>query len=310
LLTGTPLDLTPFGALLPALGLFYWAVIIGLAVVAYRWPKRRAVKFGASAAVLVLALTPTFNQYRAQSAAKARYQAAMAHFEMRCKSAGEKIVRTVENVEGVVWMKWRDKRDYRDDFDQFKLYDPFGRDCTEVECVEQLLRVTSGAEKNPEEAARRRIGYQFVESVDPGDGKPYRYVGVIKLPDAWTPEKIAQHGKTTGKEVPSFSYRFHAQREPLAALNVRYGITWDDISTREDREHWIAGGSLKVVDLKTNEVIAEQAGFLIDPGQGNTAGFRSPWGWARSYSKACPPLTSDHNTKFVFKVLQPSKQAE
>jgi hypothetical protein len=44
-------------------------------------------------------------------AARARLDESMSLFKERCKSAGEKITRTVDNVEGVVWMKWRESSD-------------------------------------------------------------------------------------------------------------------------------------------------------------------------------------------------------
>ncbi|MBK7022991.1 MAG: hypothetical protein IPH41_05590 [Sulfuritalea sp.] len=49
---------------------------------------------------------------------------------------------------------------------------------------------------------------------------------------------------------------------------------------------WIAGSSLKVIDLRTNEVMAERIGYMMDRGQGNTSGGRSPWLLAAD--NACP----------------------
>jgi hypothetical protein len=66
----------------------------------------------------------------------------------------------------------------------------------------------------------------------------------------------------------------------------RYGVTYDDISTCEERDYWIAGSSLKVIDLQTNEVMAERIGYMMDPGQGSNSGGRSPWLMAARY--ACP----------------------
>jgi len=60
------------------------------------------------------------------------------------------------------------------------------------------------------------------------------------------------------------------------------------------------------IDLETNDVIAEHVGFLIDPGQGSTAGSRSPWDWAKSYAPRCPK--SDVVTKdFATRVLRPRR---
>jgi hypothetical protein len=63
-------------------------------------------------------------------------------------------------------------------------------------------------------------------------------------------------------------------------------VTYDDISTREERDYWIAGSLLKVIDLQTNEVMAERIGYMMDRGQGNTGGGRSPWLFAAD--NACP----------------------
>jgi len=49
---------------------------------------------------------------------------------------------------------------------------------------------------------------------------------------------------------------------------------------------------LKVIDLQTNEVMAERIGYMMDRGQGNNSGGRSPWLLAER--TACPefPKTS------------------
>jgi hypothetical protein len=63
-------------------------------------------------------------------------------------------------------------------------------------------------------------------------------------------------------------------------------VTYDDISTLEDRQYWIAGSSLKVIDLETNEVLAERVGYMVDIKQGDRAGGRVPWLFAADH--ACP----------------------
>jgi len=233
---------------------------------------------------------------------------AMAHFEMRCKNAGEKIVRTLGNVEGIVWMKWRPER--IDRVDQFKLDDPYGTDCFGEECIKRLLRVTQGAELNPDDAKQHARGYQYVETIDPRDDKRYRYVAVIKLIAKRTPDEIEQYKKNSGGRDPGPDvYGFALERQPIDRYSARYGITWEDISTREDREWWIAGGSLKVFDLQTHQVIAERIGYLIDPGQGSREGARDPWGWAKSYSMPCPK-TNEYSWTFATKVAQPIEQGK
>jgi hypothetical protein len=307
-MTGTPLDLTPFGPLLKSVGYVYWLIALGLAGFALWVPGRWWVKAPIAALILGGFAYPVITQQKVEQqqvdVAKARLDTVLAHFEMRCKGAGEKITRTVDNVESVVWMKWRDKAEPSDDADQFKLFDPFGRDCTEHGCIEQLLRVTQGQELDPDKKKPWHMGYRFVESIDPRTQAPYRYTRQIYKPS----DRDPKYGKWVIETelIP----------QPIQKLTARYGITWDDISTREDREHWIAGGSIKVIDLQNNEVIAERVGYMMDRGLGSTAGFRSPWGFAQQY--ACPEFQTigpadprrsrgAENRRFITQVLLPSK---
>ena len=127
---------------------------------------------------------------------------------------------------------------------------------------------------------------------------------------------VISSGSSTMNLVPDGGVTVASETvsQPIQQQSARYGITWDDISTREDRELWIAGGSLKVIDLQTNEVIAERTGYMMDREQGSRAGARSPWAYA--LRNACPGFPSDgtHTTRswprtetliFVSKVLQP-----
>ena len=180
----------------------------------------------------------------------------------RCKTAGEKIYRTAKNVEGVLLMKIRPAiTNYGD---QFRLDDPYGHDSTEDEYIKSFLygRNDNGFLSLPDKAIRR--GYYYVEAVGPGDGKRYRYTGRIDEP--W------KYDSSYSKMYK----RFVLDKVPNKGAGPSYGVTHDDISTREDREYWIAGSSLKVVDLKTNEVMAERIGYLMDREQGNKSGGRSP----------------------------------
>lgn len=311
--TGTPLDLTPFGALLTAMGLLYWALALGVAALVLWWFRPWWAKLLAVASVVAVFAYPVVMHLREErqqhDEAKSKLTAAMALFNERCKSAGEKITRTVEDVEGVVWMRWREKYTNEDNFaDQWKLNDPYGNDCGGADCIEGLLRVTVGASLRPDETKRHESGYRFVETVDPRDGKRYRYTA--SLEQSWNQEAIDRHKREKGGDLPSYSYQFKTRRIPIEAFTARYGVSWDDISTREDRQHWIASSSLKVVDLRNNEVIAERIGYMVDQGQGSQVGFRSPWLFAQ-YT-ACPafdrsesnsPIKTSRSRAFVFKVL-------
>lgn len=202
---------------------------------------------------------------------------AMAMWQERCKKSGEFIHRTVENVEGVYLVNVRTRFNVNhgeQPEDQFKLTDPYGHDSTDSEYVLNFLRGFYYREQPRPAGYPARIGYRYVEAFDLKDGQLYRYTGRVEEP--W------QHDKTYLKGYT----RFVLDRVPITERTVRYGVKFEDISSREEREVWIAGSSLKVIDLQSHEVIAERIGYMVDWAQGSRAGQRSPWLFAAE--NACP----------------------
>lgn len=104
---------------------------------------------------------------------------AQAMFEARCKTAGEKIHKTVENVEGIYLLKIRPNKINFDD--QFRMDDPYGRDLGGNGYVETFLR-GSYRKAVAHEHDPPSIGFEFVEAIDLADGKKYRYTGRIEEP--------------------------------------------------------------------------------------------------------------------------------
>jgi hypothetical protein len=311
-ISGTPLDLTPFGAVLRGLGLAYWVLVLAAVGVALWKPKRWSTKLGAIAAVILVMVAPAVYQLHRDRDevlhTRARLAGATVHFEMRCKTAGERIARPVKNVEGIVWMKWRPADlNFQN---QFALDDPYGMDCLSADCIKNLLRVTRDAARDREGAARHSKGYQFAETVDPADGRWYRYELVVKVVAIRTPEQMVEFKKNTGLVPEPEVYAVALERKAIDMRTARYGVAWDDISTRDDRLLWVAGSALRVFDLTSDEVVAERIGYLMDPGQGSTAGPRIPWGWARHYGRSCPPIENGSNERFVMSVLQPAPKGE
>jgi hypothetical protein len=197
--------------------------------------------------------------------------------------------------------------------DQFRLDDPYGRECTKENCIYNLLRATSGFDLNPEEAVAHKRGYRYVETTDPVSGQNFRYTASIR--QGWNIEAIERYKKEWRSDPPRTSYRFQLDRVEIPKLTARYGITWADVSTREDRENWVAGGALRVIDLRSNAVIAERIGYMADRARGSRV-MRIPWAMAQE--DACPEFPAlgaadprrvrrDSQTlDFVVKVLQPS----
>ena len=210
----------------------------------------------------------------AQAAARARI--AQAKFEAYCKGAGEKIARTVEGVDGVFLLKLRPQE--RNFGKQFVMDDPYGDDLSGEGYLHTFLR-GSYRGKNPQAGWPKRQGYDYVDALD-GDSQRYRYTG------AWKDVLITGSVMSGYYGKQWYSNEFVLDKTLVKGPAPRYGVIYDDISTHEDREYWIAGSSLRVIDLQTNEVIAERIGYMWDPGQGNNSGGRSPWMVAADY--ACP----------------------
>jgi hypothetical protein len=229
-----------------------------------------------------------------------RLEKAKALFAQRCQKAGEKIYRTVPNVEGVYLLKVRPKdKNYGN---QFAMDDPYGNDLGGDGYIESFLRGSDDPNYQFSKNIKSKyMGYLYVDVDNLAEGKRYRYTG--RLEEPWLSDKHYAKGYI----------RFVMSSAPVSDPAPRYGVTYDDISTKEDREYWIAGSSLKVIDLKTNEVIAERVGYMVDLAQGSTVGARSPWLFAADY--ACPAFSPDGRDgsflqinqadRFVEKVLLP-----
>lgn len=227
-------------------------------------------------------------------------------FAERCKDAGEKIYRTVNDVDGIFLLKLRPNTiNYAD---QFALDDPYGNDLIGDGYIESFIR---GSFQTNHQGRKQdgppRIGYQFVDVIRPTDGLRHRYTGHAEEP--WLTDKAYLEGYI----------KFVLRHEPTNAPAPRYGVTYDDISTAEERAYWIAGSSLKVIDLANNELIAERVGYMMDAAQGSRAGGRSPWLFAAD--NACPAFSKYGDLErapafasqarqaqvFVEKVLLPKK---
>ena len=222
-----------------------------------------------------------FQKWQADQEWAQKQSAQIAHFEMRCKSAGEKIYQTVKGVEGIFIMKPRVVPDESHYQDQFGLWDPYGTSKTEARHPSIIFLHTY---KEIAESTRTRpvvYGYRFIETLNPEHAKDktkpqfvryaYQRDGndqIVRKDDSW--------------KTPVEESRFEVE------LKSQYGYTWDDISTKEDREKWIAGGRLQIVELATAKVIAERIGYMREPGMGHKQFDRLTWLFAEKY--ACPEI--------------------
>ncbi|MDA8452792.1 hypothetical protein M5C97_24620 [Acidovorax sp. NCPPB 3859] len=248
-----------------------------------------------------------------QQPLKERQRIAAEMFRERCKKAGVFIHRAVDNVDGVFLMKIRpDEVNFSN---QYVLDDPYGSDVGGDSYIRSFLKSYYESWKRtssmPQLPGDRR-GYEYVEAIDAKDGVRYRYSGSVKATRRMKVD--APNVQLELKRNPNFDlniYDYILERTPSPSARPRYGVTYDDISTREERDYWIAGSSLKVIDLETDEVIAERIGYMVDWAQGVRVGGRSPWLLAAN--NACPEFAPRHGSvsqlsqtiRFVNKSLKP-----
>lgn len=299
------IELTGFGSVLSTIGFLYWATAIVALGLAFVKPKtRRSRIMAVGGVVVVFGILPVLGLIRHMERVQ-RAEAKQAHvakgkerFQAYCREkAGVKIHRTVEGVEGVYLMKVRTTTNQNR---QYAMDDPYGDDAQGEDYIKSFL---ISREKNGRliawyvsrfEDPSDLPGYRFVEAVDPKDGRLYRFTAHIERPGLTDPEKFATN-----------YVRFVVDREPIIQRTARYGVTYDDISTKEERDYWIAGSSLRVVDLETNEVIAERIGYMMDYGQGPDGAARQ--GWTYASRNACPPVVDFQARELTEQSLHISK---
>ena len=325
------LELGPGADILRMIGGIFWLLVVGAFVAAVWIPKKAGGKVIAVA--MVVALFVSFpGRWAWEAKQKANEQAsrrakAKAMFEEHCKSAGVKIYRTAENVEGIFLMKLRPEKYLGNEEPQFRLDDPYGMDSNGEIYVMRFLQKRNekgylvGLQGNNEKeylmGEKRDLitaGYRYVELIHPITADRMRYEARLltqKEGDARRSWETAPCG------IPaSFDEHYPKFRNcpvPITEPGPRYGITYDDISTHEDRTYWIAGSSLRIIDLQTGELMAERIGYMLDPLQGQGLHGSQPWLYA--IQNACPPFqkingrfTQGSQTRnFVEQVLKPKQ---
>ena len=121
--------------LLGAIGILYVIASVVALVLALWLPKSLSVKmFMAGMVIVLVSILPiqVIQEIRVQrgksSEFKQRCEKTRALFDERCKTAGEKIYRTVEEVESIALVNLKKKRDSEWEFEQFYPDDLYSKD--------------------------------------------------------------------------------------------------------------------------------------------------------------------------------------
>lgn len=259
--------------LLSIVGWAYLGAVIIAAAAAIMLPSNKNTKIVMLLVVLGLAsILPMreYVQHREEQAFieafKARQAKASALFAQRCKTAGERFASIPEVASGVLLARLRPPRNLSD---QHALNDPYGSDYAGEAFARSMLwgRRDDGFLDNTSLTGAR---FSYVVYRIEGDSRLYR----MSASGARKRNGELEFTVALTDEVP------------------KYTVTFEDISAKIDREYWIAGSKLQVVESRTGSVVAERIGWMMDPEQGNKGGERSPWGFA-AYN-ACPPFPKLH----------------
>jgi hypothetical protein len=171
-----------------------------------------------------------------------RFEQSMAEVRELCdKYGGERIYRTVDNVEGVFQIVARDPDSTAAWADQNAEY-PWATIQGDAADMRELVNPDGGflfLEQQPDHLNDgppfKRTTWQYTAdppSIDSNSGKP-----------VWTRVEVS-----------------------VGELRSRYGYRIEDRTTAEMRAKWIGGGAIQIVDIETNEVLAERTGYYMAVG--------------------------------------------
>lgn len=282
--------------LIRGLEIVYLLIWLGLGILAVWLPKNWKLKVGAFALVLIAgSVLPVYLSLQVKQEVASQkpiiekrntqLQAAMARFEEKCKTAEEKIYRTIDNVEGILLENVRPKAQ------SGAQSDPNWPDAGLPKESQGDWYIKSFLFWEHHEDKRNMRGYL--------DGSPSAIPG-FKFVDV-----KYQDGKFQRLRLEN-DRSSNLIAEPIKTSPSRYAVAFENFLDPNDRKLWIAGTKVSIIDTQNNELIAEKTWYSIEPGQGSTVGSRSPW----FFAKTCPIHigTSDGQTRFfVDRVLKPKK---
>lgn len=251
----------------------------------------------------------------------AKIKQAEALYKEKCeKVAGIKIYKTVPEVEGVLLLKIRPDRIDRELSDPMWPGAAFGTEFRGNSYIESFLGYehSSAADGSPVTPKRRGYiatdqrpgglpGYRWVEVPDPKDGQRYRYTGSDKVVGKKDP--TAYNVQLELKRDPNYDmnvYRWSLDKIPSPSkISPRYAVTFEDHVIPEERALWVASSTVKVLDLKTNEVLGEMTRYAMS--YIHAPRYSMPW----LNHSICPYALgspSASTRQFVDQILIPSKE--
>lgn len=284
-----------------AMGYLAFAI---LAVALALWlPMKGWGKLLAVAAVLLLFVAipkSQVNKERQQLQAvpdrKERYAKAKALFDERCKTAGEKIYRTVESVEGVLLLNVRQRDPSGDSSDPMWPDAGLPKESSGEEYIRHFLYAEYDGSPPKHTKKKGERGYLSVGASGraPELSKGFRFVDV-RQPGASTLRYRLKNSESDELVVTT-----------LKGKPARYAVGFENLVTEEDRANWVAGTIISVIDTHTGETLARRESYAFEAGLGSKAGYRQPW----RFAVTCPSHFGWDGARtrfFVDQVLKPEQ---
>jgi hypothetical protein len=219
---------------------------------------------------------------------KERFTKARELFEERCKTAGEKVYKTVDNVEGILLLNIRRGDVAKNQANPLWEGAALPNDATELGYVENFLVWEHNG------GGKSQRGY-LNNSPDKSVARGYQFVDVKQLDGSLLRYRLSRAGAS---ELVS---------EPIKGAAARYAVGFTQAGDPDDRKQWVAGVVITVSDIKTGELLAQRTSYAFEPGLGDTSGGRSPWGFAVS----CPAWRGWDSARtrfFVDQVVKPIQE--
>ncbi|ACV34811.1 hypothetical protein [Accumulibacter sp.] len=245
---------------------------------------------------------------------------ARALYEEKCRTvAGEKIYRTVLDVEGIVLLKVRPQAGGREWADLMWPGAAFALESRADEYITTFLGYEQssreGVPVTPDrrgyintnyvpENASNLPGYRYVDVIDEKDGQRYRYTGSNKV--VGKKDITAPNVQLGIKNDPTYDlnvYQWTLVKSLAPDPSPRYGVTFEDHVIPDERALGVASSTVRVLDIKTGEVLGEMTRFAW--GSTKPSGF-NPTPWLTAWK--CPAHGVGANAatrKFVDQVLVP-----
>ena len=266
--------------------------------------RKKRMVLGVGCGLLVL-LWLRHSEQQAEN--QRRYQQREAEFNQLCRTrAGYKINRVVTEVEGIRLLKVRHRIQ---DGNMFAPGAAFGLEAKEDGYISNFLTnrypstvADNSYDVNPSIHADGMPGFRYVDVLDDKDGKYYRYTGSEKA--VGKKDTTAVNVKLALSRDPDYDlniYEWTLDRVPSPEPLARYAVTFEDSVIPEERAKGFASSKVMVLDMQTNEVLAEMVRYVWGPSQ-PTSYTPNPW----LTTDKCPGVAegSDSATRqFVDRVL-------